>query len=97
MTTNKMNRLALALGGAFLIAFVGAEPVFAKRGSEVIEETRFLGNSNNVADPDQGGQGATTETTTQTGPPGQIKQDRNDDDCHNCDTSTTKDKPGRNR
>jgi hypothetical protein len=92
------NIIIASVAVAALFTSAIAEPTFAKRGSEVIDETTYLGNSNNEADEGQGGQGATTETTIQEGPPGQIKQDRNDDDCHNCDVETTpRDKPGRDR
>jgi hypothetical protein len=74
---------------AAVLSLLMASPVLAKH---VTETTTYLGNSDNVADPGQGGQGATTESTT--GPKGQVINNDNPQ-CNNCDT-TPRDKPGKN-
>ena len=75
---------------AALLSLSAVGPALAKHATVT---TTYLGNSNNEADPGQGGEGATTESTK--GPKGQVINNDNPT-CNNCDT-TPRDKPGANR
>ena len=77
------------IAAAVITSLVMAGPALAAK-AEVT--TTYLGNSDNVAEPGQGGNGTSEETTT--GPKGRVLNENNPDtNCNNCDTEQT-DSPG---
>jgi hypothetical protein len=82
-------RNLLSITAAVVASMIVAGPTLAKKAEVTVT---YLGNSDNIAEEGQGGNGTSEETTT--GPKGRVLNENNPDtNCNNCDTEQT-DSPG---